>query len=106
MLPVKLRARDVEEMRFTAANVEVEEPKGIIGRPTDVAMECRYDEPLLGRGTSYWDSAGEWEAGDMVGVVEVDADQRRFLPGMLGGNGILCGCRIVISRVHRDNDEK
>jgi len=91
VLPVKLRARDVEEIRLTAVSVEVEEPKGVIGRPTEVAMECRYDDPLLGRGISYCDS----EAGDIVGVVEVDADQRRFLPGMLGGNGILCGCGII-----------
>jgi hypothetical protein len=59
VLPVKLRARDVEEIRFTAVSVEVEEPKGVIGRPTEVAMECRYDDPLLGTGISYWDSEGE-----------------------------------------------
>ena len=88
MLPVKLRAREVEEIRFTAVSIDVEEPKGAMGRPTDVAIECRYD-PLLGRGISFWDSEGEWEAGEMVGVVEVDADQRRLLPGTPGGNGTL-----------------
>lgn len=51
--PVKLRARDVEDIRFAAVNVEVEDPKGAIGRPTDVAMEWRYDDPLLGKGISY-----------------------------------------------------
>lgn len=89
MLPVKLRAREVEEIRFTAVRVDVEEPKGAMGKPTDVAMECRYDDPLLGRGISFWDSEGEWEAGEMVGVVEVDADHRRLLPR---GNGMPWGC--------------
>jgi hypothetical protein len=58
VLPVKLRAREVEEIRF-AVSVAVEKPNGAMGRPTEVAMECRYDVPLLGRGISYWDSDGE-----------------------------------------------
>lgn len=53
MLPVRLRARDVEDMRFTAVRVDVEDPKDVIGRPADEAMECRYDDVLLGKGISY-----------------------------------------------------
>jgi len=98
-LPVRLNAREADDILLTAVIVKVEAllplfPGKAMGNPTVVAIECLYEgcPALLGMGSSWPESEGEYEAGEIVGVVEADADQRRFFPGILGGNGTPCCC--------------
>ncbi len=83
ILPVKLNAHEVDDILIIViivVDVDLLLPLfQAIDNPTVVAIACLYEgypAALLGIiGSSWPESKGEYEAGEIFGVVEADADQ-------------------------------